>query len=134
MTETGLRMFRGFLKYRLLRAQFISNQNLRCSIYNSFCAKLRQNQEEVHGLLAKCTKQSKENPKAITQNLTKKFKHFFTCSEDHAAALVKQNEALIKVPLDKICRNIEILYEKNASAKTIMENLWMVGVSESKST
>jgi len=118
-------MFRGLTKSLILSERFlINNQDIRRSIYNSLCTNSSRNQEEIRCLLDKSTKKSKE------KDLTKKFTHFFSCSEDQAATLVAKNKVLIKVPLDKICKNIEILYENKVSAESIMDNIWMVGVSE----
>lgn len=59
--------------------------------------------------------------------LMMKFKHCFSCTEDEAVSLVDQNKALLKVPLKNISQNIEYLYEKKVKARTLMENIWLLG-------
>lgn len=56
-----------------------------------------------------------------------KLKHFLSCSEVKALDLVDKNKALLKVPLNNISQNLEYLYEKNVTASTIKENLWLLG-------
>lgn len=59
--------------------------------------------------------------------LMMKFKHCFSCTEDEAIALVDQNKALLKIPLQNISQTIEYLYEKKVKARTLMQNPWLLG-------
>lgn len=67
-----------------------------------------------------------------TRLLIRKFKHFFSCSETEATNLVRRNKFLSEISLEQLSRNVEFLYEIEIKAETIMQNLWLLGLSESK--
>ena len=138
-------MFQNVFLLQLPRAQCLNIRSGLRSIHKSTSSVLQQNQnydirdsiiiysndhkKRVEAI--KLRKLGMEQPREQKHILIKNFKHFFSCSEETAAKMVQENKALRKVPLDKINRNIEILYDK-MSAKTIIENLWLLGLSERK--
>ena len=69
---------------------------------------------------------------ATKQLLTLKFKHFFDCTEAEAKVILASNLNLLKLPLSKITGNIEYLFERNVSPKSILENPFLLGMSTSK--
>ena len=64
--------------------------------------------------------------------ITRKLKHVLSCSKKEAAKLIEQNQTLLEVPLEKINKNVEFLFEKDVSTKTIVENLWFLQIPFSK--
>lgn len=69
---------------------------------------------------------------ATRKNLVQKFKHFFGCSEEQARAITFENKKLLKITLPRITEKIEILFKWNVTAKSILENPWLLEVPISK--
>ena len=69
----------------------------------------------------------------LNHKLVLKFKHCFSCSESVASSLVEKNKFLLKTSVLDVSRKIELLYNKKVKAKSIMENIWLLGLSEGKS-
>lgn len=88
--------------------------------------------EDLGGLKSKKkTKAAGLDPTRQAQlkvQLKRKFCHCLNLSEAAAQKLVDNNKNLMKVSLVSISRNIELLYEKDVTANTVIENLWLLGV------
>lgn len=69
---------------------------------------------------------------ATRQLLTMKFKHFFDCTDAEAKVILTENLNLLKLPLSKITGNIEYLFERNVSPKSIIENPFLLAMTTSK--
>jgi hypothetical protein len=71
------------------------------------------------------------NPARI-KHIIQCFKNFFDCSEEQARAMTVENKKLRQMTLPSITENIEILFEYNVTAKTILENSWLLVIPKSE--
>lgn len=132
-------MIRSLFFTRLSRLNFSSVSH---RLWNSTTSTLQQNQDDNvnfdlgsgNGIENDLVKQvvKKKTEYGLRKMMAQNFKHFFSCSDVEAVKLVDQNKSLWKIPLAKINANIEFLYEKNITAKSIIENPWMLGAPISK--
>lgn len=120
----------GLASSQLLKAQLLVIQSSSLNIHKSTI--LQQTQYDNRKISISTPNRNGGSEKSVvTKNeLAKKFQHFFMCSEDEASLLVQKNKEILKVPIDKISLNIEILYDKKVVPSLIMENLWILGLTE----
>lgn len=67
-------------------------------------------------------------PKALEA----KFRHCLSVTPEKSAKLVAQNKALLEIPMSKISASIEFLFDNKITAKSIIENPWLLGLPLSK--
>lgn len=144
-------MIRSILRSQFFRAPVFLKTNIPVRLYNSTSSVYQQTtdffdvaDELVEANFAKTRKKAKgkssewdEETKlrvqyASRKNLVQKFKHFFGCSEEEARAITFENKKLMKITLPRITEKIEILFQWNVSAKTILANPWLLEVPKSK--
>lgn len=68
----------------------------------------------------------------VLKMLRQTFMHLFDCDFREANKLIIKHRNLAKVPLHHVSSNIEFLYDKKVSAKNIMDNGWLLGVTPSE--
>lgn len=64
--------------------------------------------------------------------LVQKFKHCLFLSDADARKFINQHNNFRSIPITKISNSIEFLFEHGISAKSIIDNPWVLGVDNSK--
>lgn len=137
-------MIRSLLLSQFLRAPVFSKSFVPNRFYNSTTSVYQQDffdvSDEFVDLTKTSVKKRKANPAikdeetklkynyATRKHLIQKFKHFFDCTEEQAISLTLENKKLMQMTLPKVTEKIEVLFEHNISAKSILENSWLLVV------
>lgn len=74
-------------------------------------------------------KVSVKNDQPTKTAIIKKFKHIFDCDEEKARDILESNKALLKFNMSQITNQIEYLFERKVSIKSILENSWLLCLS-----
>lgn len=145
-------MIRKILCSQLFRAPVFFKCNIPTRLYNSTTSVYQQSTDyfDISDELVNLTKVVKKpkpkgqgkgckdeetkirhNPARI-KYLVQKFSHFFDCTEEQGRAVVIANKKLQQITLPRIIEKIEILFLLDVSAKTILENSWLLVIPKSK--
>lgn len=117
---------------RRTKDEIVQNQHKFCHSTSLMSSNDDQNFDISDDLMNNFDTQVLKRDNATKQLLTLKFKHFFDCTEKEAKEILAANLNLLKLPLSKITGNIEYLFEKNVSPKSILENPFLLGMTPSK--
>lgn len=136
-------MIRSLLRSQLFKTSVLNKPAISSRFYNSTTSVYQHSQDffDVSDELVDLTKTRVKragksakkddefkvsSSKATRKILVQKFKHFFNCSEERAISVTQENKQLMQMPAQKVTEKIEILFEHNVSAKTILENPWLL--------
>lgn len=137
-------MIRNILLTHLLRARALLDIAKPRRLYNSTDLVFQHSEppsdhfdisEELVRITKKPTKASKKTPPeqpTSPVSLAKKFMHCFDVSESEAKRIIEKNRNLLKVPLGRMSGLIEFFFDNNISAKSLVENPWLLGLASSK--
>ncbi|CRL01276.1 CLUMA_CG014464, isoform A [Clunio marinus] len=124
----------------LLRSRLVINQiySKRSSvkfihqnvIHKNSIQQIEQNTNENKIYTLNERKQNAKKEDEAMRLLTHKFKHCFEITDIEAKKIITQQSNLLKLPLEGITMNIELLFDQNVTSKSIIENVWVLGMSE----
>lgn len=136
-------MIRNILLTHLLRARALLDVAKPRRSYNSTGLVFQHSEppsdhfdisEELVRITKKLTTKVPREEPISPISLAKKFMHCFDVSESEAKRIIEKNKNLLKVPLGRISGLIEFYFDNNISAKSLVENPWLLGLTSSKLT
>lgn len=76
------------------------------------------------------TEADKMNSYLMSTNVHYRLKYYLNCTEDQSKNMVKENRAIEELPMSKLRKSLEHLYDYGISAKSIINNSFLITMDE----